>query len=104
MIINFNENYNNKLNSKYFTTIRKATYKYNVEEICEIHLNNEFLFNAQIVGKRFDYFFNITTFELYLDTGMPAGEAIDLFVNKFNIKQDEVVIMILLKRIKMEEV
>jgi hypothetical protein len=104
MIINFNENYNNKLNSTYFTTIRKNSNKYNVGEICEIHLNNEFLFNAQIIHKAFDYFFNITTFELCVDTGMPAGEAIDLFVNKFNIKQDEVVIMILLKKIELEEV
>lgn len=104
MIINFDENYNNKLNSNIFTTIRKNSNKYVIDKTYEIHLNNQFLFKAKIIDKAVTYFFNVNGLVLCCDTGMDLEESIDFFINKFKMKQGDEVQILLLKKIKLEEV
>jgi len=98
MTINFNENYNNKLSNKYISTIRKYDKKFTDGEICKILIKHKYQFEAKIVNYAIDYFFNITDRDMYLDTGLDPAKAKKLFYS-FGIKDDDMIIYLILERI-----
>lgn len=80
--INFNENYNNKLNCTYYTTIRKKNYeKYKIGNVYQITLNDKFLHKSVLVGiKYIDINIkNSPDFYIELDTGMNEPDFSKLF-------------------------
>lgn len=86
--INFNENYNNKLNCRYYTTIRKKNNKYEIGDICSIKLNDKFLHKAMIMNINFINVNDIIKNEtfLQLDTGLEFSKSQELF-NKLGLKR-----------------
>lgn len=48
--MNFNDNYNNKLNCDIFTTIRKSSSKYKVNDVVPIELNGTQIGDAKIIS------------------------------------------------------
>jgi len=98
MTINFDENYNNKLSNKYISNIRKFDKKYTDGEICKILIKHKYQFEAKIVDMHIDYFFNVFDKDLYLDTGLDPAKAKKLFYS-FGIKDDDMVIYLVLERI-----
>lgn len=98
--INFDTNYNNKLDCVYYTTIRKKSEKYIRGNIYQINLNNKPIHKSLLIdiklidiNKKFnnDYYFE-------LDTGMNYYESKKLF-GKLNI--EGICMLLLLK--KMDE-
>lgn len=48
--MNFNDNYNNKLNCDIFTTIRKSSSKYKINDVVPIELNGTQIGDAKIIS------------------------------------------------------
>lgn len=70
MVINFSYNWNNKLDCKCFTTIRLTnSNKYRVGLEYEIHLKNQRIKNARIVGIKVFTLDMINEFISRIDTG-----------------------------------
>ena len=100
--INFNENYNNKLDCRFFTTIRKKTPKHmekymgGLKEEWSILLKGKEYCTARIVDIRtFPSLYAIHFLPLLeLDTGRNRGEAISLF-ERYGIDRlnDEVIVL-----------
>lgn len=101
-VINFDKNYNNKLDNIMFTTIRKYTEekrkKYNRDTGCEFNITLKdkqytvaMLEGIVFIGKLFE----IPQIELVLDTGLLSpNQNVKLFT-EFEIKQDDRVIQLL---------
>ena len=66
--IHFSCNWNGKLNTKTFTTIRKHDHFEEGKKYC-IFLENEYQFEAVVLIKKFIYLHEISTTRAYLDTG-----------------------------------
>ena len=71
--IDFSYNWNNKLDCKAFTSIRR-TDKYNIDDIIQVYLNDKYLFNVQVIGKKYLIMNDINDYIGYLDTGYSAEE------------------------------
>lgn len=71
--INFSFDWNKKLNSNYFTTLR-LTDRYYVGETVRISLKDDFLFFGIIVRKKQLMINNINPFVAGLDTGYSVDE------------------------------
>lgn len=97
-IVNFSENWNNKLDCKYFTTIRKG-YNYRVGETYIIAVGNDPKGKAKLIEKCEVSFETLRTtiFGLMLlafDTGYYGEKAVKLF-NNFGIADDTDVTVLL---------
>jgi len=83
--IRFSKNWNNKLNQKYFTTIRKysksrLTYYLNREnKIFDVMLNGKKVCEAKLISAEAMQFIDLPDAFLMVDTGLPLNEAIELF-------------------------
>lgn len=96
--INFNYNYNNKLNCTYYTTIRQKSEKYMLGNVYEINLNNIFLHKAVLIGiKYIDINLN-NHYDFYteLDTGLNIIDSGELFKE---LELNGTCMLLLLKRI-----
>lgn len=93
--ITFTKNWNNKLASDYFTTIRiwNPT-KYRTGNDAQIVLNGKGICNARILDTKKLKFKNINDWIAYLDAGMNANELKGMFrkmyQNKVTIPMEEV--------------
>lgn len=90
--LNFSYNWNNKLNSNYFTTIRRSC-KIDVGEDCAIFLRDKFQFHATCVQKRVLRLIEIPDYILMLDTGYSIKESLQIF-DKLNIGETTIVELI----------
>lgn len=78
-IINFSYNWNNKLNCKFFTTLRLTNYnKYRTGLVYEIQLNNQSIKHARIVEIKVFPLDKINDFISGLDTGYNKEETIKI--------------------------
>ncbi len=69
-ILNFNHNWNNKLQNKCFTSIRlHNNHKYNVGSVYEIHVKHKWVINAVLVDKKVIEFSDLNEWITRLDTG-----------------------------------
>lgn len=89
--INFNTNWNNKLNNKTFSTIRIFNNKkFIIGYYYKILLKNEYLFDAKLEFEKSFYIDGLTNPMAYLDTGYPRNETIDIlkkmYKDKINLK------------------
>lgn len=72
--VNFLKNWNNKLNNKYFTTIRNVKYATyygtRINEVFNVYLNKRFIFKAYLHDAQVVRFEDVKTPELFVvDTG-----------------------------------
>ena len=75
-VINFNENYNNKLNCKFFTTVRLLNYeKYKTGWAYNIWLKGNFYRTVQCVEIRVIDYSNFDRFLMMLDLGLTLAES-----------------------------
>ena len=96
--LNFNKNYNNKLNCDIFTTIRRNNFtNRNCSEL-KIMLNEEYLFDAEVIDRKiYDHVNHIPDHILILDTGIVnIYDAIKLIKSFY--KDDKLVLLIIKKR------
>lgn len=70
MIINFEQNFNNKLNCNIFTTIRKSKPYNLIATDVEIHIQNVKTFTGRIIGQHKLKFKDISYEILMTDTGL----------------------------------
>ena len=73
-VINFSQNWNNKLDCAFFTTIRPANSYYNLGDQYNIYLNKQFVKTVCIIDIKNFYLKDITTFVTYLDAGKSVSE------------------------------
>lgn len=99
--INFNYNWNNKLNCKSYTTIRVYNkVKYVLNFCYGIYLKKEYLHTSQIVDIKNFKLKDISNFMAYLDTGYSKEETIDIIRKMYkNDSLDLVYSFILLNKI-----
>lgn len=101
-IIEFDENYNNKLDNKLFTTVRKFSikkqryYKRKTGSQFDIMLKGKKYSTAILSGIAFiGELSEISQIELMLDTGLSGqGQNYELF-NKFGVKPNDKIIQLL---------
>jgi len=98
--INFSHNWNNKLNHKIFTTIRKYDknkYKYYLDLLgitLEVFLNGNKITEANLIDIDYCDFIKIPKGLLHTDTGIVNNYEIEDLFKKFGIKkEDEVLIL-----------
>lgn len=84
-LINFNHNWNKKLDCDCFTTLRLSK-KYEVGEYVEIKFKNETKFIGKIIGKKRFKLHNINEYIARLDTGYSAKECQDTLKNMYKNK------------------
>lgn len=77
--IKFSKNWNNKLSCPVFTTIRHASFSYEVGKPVQIFLNDRHLFDAVVEKVSFFAFNSIPAEILMTDTGMKPEEAFKVF-------------------------
>ena len=99
--INFNENYNNKLNCTYYTTIRKKSKNYIIGNVYQVKLKNEPLNKSILVGIRYIdiNINNINDFYIELDTGMNYDDSNELFEKLGLSESGGYCMLLLLKRV-----
>ena len=78
-IINFQENWNKKLDNKIFTTIRKVGIPIRENEICEIHLKGRLYKWATVISVKECFFHEIAMGILITDTGYSGDHMFKLF-------------------------
>lgn len=95
--INFNDNYNYKLNCTYYTTIRKKSEKYKIGNVYDIHLNNVYLHKSLLIGIKYidTNLKDNNDFYLELDTGLSYDESRKLFKE---LEIDGVCMLLLLRK------
>lgn len=82
--ITFSTNWNNKLASKAYTTIRFPNpSKFAVGTLCAISLQSKFLHNARIIDIRSIRFDQINSYISYLDTGYSVDECKDIITKMY---------------------
>lgn len=101
--LHFSQNWNYKLNSKCFTTLRISN-NYNIGETVNIILFKQLLFHAEIVGKKCFNLNDINDFISYIDVGVNAAECKQLIQNlykgkKFDWKTQKLYFYLLRKQI-----
>lgn len=108
-IINFENNYNNKLNCDIFTTIRKTdrnryeNYLLKTGEKFNITLNNEFYCLAQLIKVDHEKYSKMNDYLLVLDTGMTNFTGINQLMKKYGLKNiDDNMIILTFKKIKLQ--
>ena len=96
--INFNENYNNKLNCTYYTTIRKKGEKYKIGNVYKINLYNIYLHKSILISiKYIDINLNNhNDFYVELDTGLNFEDSKKLFKE---LELDGVCMLLLLRKL-----
>jgi len=83
--IKFSKNWNNKLNQKYFTTIRRYTkrkeywYLDRENEVFDVILNGKKFCEAELILAEVKPFTSLPNGLLMADTGLPLHKAIELF-------------------------
>ncbi len=78
--INFSKNWNNKLTSEYFTTIRLYNdVKYKVGNTLDVYLGKNKLKSVRVVAMKPVKLESINTFMAAIDTGMSVGQCKGLF-------------------------
>ena len=82
--IKFSQNWNNKLDCNFFTTIRLFSKKYQVNETYEIDLNNEIKCKAIAIDVRPIKVDSLNDFICYLDTGYNKEETIAMFQKMYS--------------------
>lgn len=68
--IPFSKNWNNKLNSEYFTSIRLPNRKYTPGNILEVHCSNEWRYNAMVLHSKEILLYKLTEYDTLIDAGM----------------------------------
>jgi len=97
--INFNNNYNNKLDKDMFFTVRKYTrdsynyYRRNCTNIFDILLNKKLYTKAKLISIRIQYFAEFDVPFLEEDTGYKYEDALNLF-KSLGINPDTKVIVL----------
>lgn len=82
--LSFNENYNNKLNCKFFTTIRLSNHaKFNKGNTLKIHCKGIYIFNAKVHEVQEIFLHQLKDFICYLDIGQDAKNTIDILKKMF---------------------
>ena len=66
--LKFSYNWNNKLETKHFTTIRLSP-RFQVGEIVGVELKGKRMNNAKCIGKQETRIYHLKEYECYLDTG-----------------------------------
>ena len=96
--INFSENWNNKLDWKLFSTIRKES---NLTEgdTVKVYLKKKFMFKAQVFFITSINFSSLPLSSLEFDTGLDQGKALKLF-KKFGIEENGDATLIFLARVE----
>lgn len=100
MNIKFSHNWNDKLNHKIFTTIRKSNsnkfqyYFKNIGSRYDVILNNKTISNAVLLNVEKQKYIDLPKGLLYQDTGIDSIDLINDVFFKFNIRpNDEVIIL-----------
>jgi len=97
--INFNNNYNNKLDKDMFFTVRKYTrdsynyYRRNCTNIFDILLNKKLYTKAKLISIRIQYFAEFDVPFLEEDTGYKYEDALNLF-KSLGINPETIVIVL----------
>lgn len=85
--INFTSNFNNKLDCQCFITIRSDYYNdIKVGSICQIALNKNVLYNAQLLAVKPFKLGSLNEFVSCLDTGYSVAETIAMIRKMYNNK------------------
>lgn len=82
--VNFQQNWNNKLYGKYFTTIRKTEHPIRKGDLCDIVLNGKGVKIARCIYSEIIKFHEIGETIVMCDTGFNYAESLALF-KKFGI-------------------
>lgn len=101
--IGFSYNWNNKLGCNSFTTIRlHQPNKYQLNQVYQIKLKGEYLFDAQIIAIKPFMYNNLNEFIAHLDTGYSAEECKNIILKMYpNVNFETTTIsLILLHKIK----
>lgn len=99
--IKFCHNWNNKLNCKYFSTIRKHTeqkhqyYQNKIGHVYNVVLNGRTISTAILVGVRTSQYSNLPRELITLDTGIINYTEQDNLFKKFGIQINDNVIVLL---------
>jgi len=102
--IKFSHNWNNKLNNKIFTTIRKYNsekeqyYMSLVTEFLEVILEGKYIGKAELLYVEKNIYKNIPYGFLYLDTGFTTCSQVDELFDKFGIKPNDEVLILTFKK------
>lgn len=86
--IEFSTNWNKKLNTNFFTTIRLSnTAKYHVGKCFKVIKKEEYLFDVIIKGIRYCKIDELPEFTCYTDTGYSKDETIKMLKTMYSKKQ-----------------
>lgn len=72
--IKFSTNWNNKLNCKFYTTLRLVNYKYQIGKVYQVELKGKTLHKVQIADIKIFGINDINSYVAGLDTGYTVGE------------------------------
>jgi len=103
--IRFSHNWNDKLDRRYFTTIRShSDKKYNyyhagIGGVFYVYLKGEIYCEAELLDVRGLLYYDILYSTLLLDTGIEDAEKIDNLFKRFKISGADEVIILTFKRI-----
>lgn len=104
-MVKFTHNWNNKLENKIFTTIRRFVksrrdyYEKRIGDVMPIILNDTKMGNAKLLTCITTYFNKIDGIILILDTGMSDVQKIKELFRKFGIKENDLCYILLFERI-----
>jgi len=109
-IINFEENFNKKLDCDIFTTIRKTnrakyeSYLLRTGEKFNITLNNEFYCLAKLIKVDHEKYSKMNDYLLVLDSGMTNFVSINTLMKKYGLRSiDDNMIILTFERINMQK-
>ena len=97
----FSKNWNNKLDNKIFSTIRKHTkekeeyYKSKVGQMDRMELNGELHHHAKLFDVSVKKYSELSFEFLVLDTGIPSRAIMDRVFSNFGIHEQDLVIVLL---------
>ena len=92
--LKFSYNWNNKLNCKAWTTLRKRTDKYKVGELYDVYLKNQYMGKAELISITKTSSPKLNAYVCYLDTGYGVAQTQQILKRMY--KRDDVPLLFLL--------
>jgi len=101
--LNFSMNWNGKLFTDCFTTLRRTT-RYSVGQVVMVYLDGEYLYDAVVVAVQPRWLQELDEYECHLDTGYSAAETRGIVAKMYQDATPKTTMYkILLKRVKGSE-
>jgi hypothetical protein len=95
--LTFSYNWNNKLQNKAFTTIRKAIPEhYPLDKVFDVYLKNEFIKQVRVEDTKLCLLSKLPSYTCFLDTGYCREETISMFKKMHHLTEGQDIQMLLI--------